>query len=411
MKKIIIPVVFALIGGFAPLFAQSDFQPGQAKVTAAVLNVRNIASSGGEVVGSLKRGDVIDVIDRSKSMSTVDDISDYWYKATFTDGKDTKTGWVFGGYVSFELNMESGLRWKNLSPSKGQKLSAIAASESGDIYAGTEQGNVFVSSDRGKTWNKIVPQALGVSIGRINRILFSGKAVFVASKGGNRGGVWKSANGGSSWAQFTSSQGLLSNEVNDIIAAPDKSIYAATDKGISMSSDQGMTWSALNDDGLKGTPLSLAVTAEGVIVAGTTEGLFMVQNVKGLLGGAKTEWVRLGKKAPNMGPVVGTVAISGAGDMFAGTSKGLTRSVVSKSEAWAGVGGQTVVNDIVLEQSGRIIVATDNGLNISLDNGASWATYKKENGLASNRITKICVRKKDKVIWVISADEGVSFHE
>lgn len=408
MKKNII-FVMAMAISFS-LFAESEFQPGQAKVTASVLNIRNIASSGGEVIGSVKRGDLVDVIERSKSQSKIDDVTDYWYKIKYTEKKEEKTGWLFGGFLSFELNMESGLRWKNLNPAGTQKLSSVAVSDSGQVYVGTEQGNLFITSDKGKTWKKVIPQALGVNIGRINKILFSEKSVFIAAYGTDQGGVWKSANGGSSWTQLTVSQGLASNYVFDVAISLDGDLYAATDKGVSISKDGGSSWVALSKHELKTSSLSIRVQPSGRVFMGTAAGLYTFQDVKGVFKSEK-KWVRLAEKAPNMGYVVYTIASTSGDDIFVGTNNGLNRTSEKDINTWYAIGGQNPVNDILIEQqSGRIIVATDNGLNISLDKGVSWATYKKENGLASNKVIKAAVSKKDRVIWVIS-DEAVSFHE
>ena len=197
----------------------------------------------------------------------------------------------------------------------------------------------------------------------------------------------------------------------DIVIGSDGTLYAGTDKGISSSKDQGTSWNAVTESALKGTLYTAAIGANNSIYAGTSEGLFSLQDVKGFMGGVKKEWIRIGQNAPNMGSTVYTIAAAPDGSLFAGTNKGLNKTAAGNTAAFSSIGGQTGVNAIVIEQSGRIIVATDNGLNISLDNGASWATYKKENGLASNRIGRIAVNKKDKVIWVISGTDGISFHD
>ena len=92
MKKIAALVSSFLVVLVVSVMAEdSDFQPGQAKVTASVLNVRNIASSGGTVIASLKRGDVVDVIEKSQYPSEIDGVSDYWYKITLPKNK---SGWL-----------------------------------------------------------------------------------------------------------------------------------------------------------------------------------------------------------------------------------------------------------------------------------------------------------------------------
>ncbi|MBI3396508.1 MAG: SH3 domain-containing protein, partial [Spirochaetia bacterium] len=149
---------FSLAAAF-PVSAQ-DFQPAQAKITASVLNVRNIASSGGTVVGSVKRGDLVQVIERSKAQATVDDITEFWYRIQLPK---SQTGWVFGGYITFEVNLESGLRWKTVKPT-GDPITSVVVMPRGEVIVGTRRGELFATTDKGRSFRKIVPQALGSSL-------------------------------------------------------------------------------------------------------------------------------------------------------------------------------------------------------------------------------------------------------
>jgi photosystem II stability/assembly factor-like uncharacterized protein len=410
MKRIFGLAAIALCFMLAAANAQSDFQKGQAKTTASTLKVRNIASQGGTEIASLGRGELVDVIDRSPATSQIDELTDYWYKIQFNDAKKKKqTGWVFGGYITFELNMESGLRWKTVSPSGGQSLKAIAVSDNGDVFVGGDKGALFVSTDRGKTWRKVMPQALGIGIGSIKRIRVINKVIYIAATDGSAGGVWKSANNGASWSQSTTSQGLVSNEVYDVANAPTGEVYASTKKGICVTKDNGASWKLFDED-MDGEILSMAVAQNGQIFVGTKEGLQTFTEVKGMFG-AKKKWVRLGEKANNMGNVVFCVRVTADGEIWVGTDKGLAKSTVADTAKWYAIGGNTYVNDIFAEGTQRITVATGNGLNISLDKGASWATYKRENGLSSNNIMSIALSPKDKVLWVISGNEAISYHD
>lgn len=406
MKKISAFIISALFALSVNVLAQdSTFQPGQAKVTASVLNVRNIASSGGTVVLTLKRGDVIDVIEKSQHPSVIDGTEDYWYKITLPKNK---TGWVFGQYISFELNLESGLRWKSSTPDSSQKFTSVAVSESGMIMVGCKSGNIFLSNDNGKNWRKVLPQALGVSIGYINSIFVSKNIIWIAASGGDGGGLWKSTNNGSSWAQFTTSQGLLSNDVFDVVESGGV-IYAATSKGLCISKNSGMSFTA--DEEIEDGTNALAVTSNGVIIAGTSKGLFIFMDKKNPMTGTDKKWQEIKTKTPNMGKKVFTVAASSNGDIYVGTDKGLTKSSLSNISEWFSIGGKVEVNYIFIDSTSRVIVATNNGLNISLDQGASWVTYKKENGLASNEIYRAAVSVKTGIIWTISVNAGLSFHE
>jgi photosystem II stability/assembly factor-like uncharacterized protein len=404
MKKTVLFIALAFTVG--ALFAQSDFQPGQAKVTTAALNVRNVASSEGTIVGSVKRGELINVTDRSKNRSDIDGISEYWYKISMPKGK---TGWVFGGFISFEVNLESGLRWKSLVPGGGENYGAVYNSAK-EIITGTDQGSLFLSNSAGKAWRKMVPQALGNKIGRVNRIIVQGNEMLMAASGGAQGGIWKSTTNGQSWSQFTMSQGLLSNEVYDIVMAKN-TIYAATGSGVAMSTDKGVNWSRLGGNDINHPVYSIAVAGDGTVFAGTSKGLFSLQEKKGVFGGTSKAWVSIGAGAPNMGTTVYTIALSKKGDLFAGTEKGLNKANIGATDKWQGIGGRTAVNCIYIDQDERIIVGTNNGLNISADGGLSWVTYKSENGLASNSVRAVSVNPSDKTIWVTNGYSGLSYNQ
>jgi len=383
----------------------STFQPGKAKVTASVLNVRNISSSGGTVVASLKRGDIVDVVEKSQHPSDIDGVSDYWYKISLPK---KKSGWVFGQFISFELNLESGLRWKSSTPDRSQKFTSIAISDSGIMMAGTQSGNIFISSDNGKNFRKVLPQALGVSIGKINSIFISKDTIWIAAGGDTNGGVWKSTNNGNSWAQYTTSQGLISNETYDIVDSGGI-LYVATKKGLCISKNSGMSFSA--DDDLDMETNSLSVSSDGNIAAGTTKGLYIYMDKKNPMKGTKKSWEKISSKTPNMGSKVFTAAISPTGEIYVGTDKGLAKSLLSNINEWFSIGGKVEVNSIIIDSNSRVIVATNNGLNISLDQGGSWVTYKSENGLASNEIHRVSISPKTGVIWTISSNAGLSYHE
>lgn len=67
---------------------------GKATVTATTLNVRSGAGTSYSTIGSLKKGDTVNVIKKSGG----------WYQIQFTS---SKTGWVSADYVSYKANSNS----------------------------------------------------------------------------------------------------------------------------------------------------------------------------------------------------------------------------------------------------------------------------------------------------------------
>jgi endonuclease III-like uncharacterized protein len=68
-----------------------------AVVTTNILNVRQTMNMRGKKIGSIVLGEVVEIIERSPFMQTVDEMEDFWYKIK-TDG--TLSGWCFGGYLN-----------------------------------------------------------------------------------------------------------------------------------------------------------------------------------------------------------------------------------------------------------------------------------------------------------------------
>ncbi len=414
MKKRTSALLFAfaiIAAGFTatPVTGQAEFQPGKVKVTTSVLRVRNIPSKAGRVVGKVYGGKIYDAIERSRRASYLDGQSKYWYKVRY---RGKKAGWVFGAYVTFDVNAESGLRWTTVSPGYGRQYRGIAAPGGGTIMVGGGRGSIFISRNYGQRWRRLAPQALGTNIGNVNKMLVTKKRIWIAASGASGGGIWRTANNGKSWSQYTVAQGLPSNDVFDIQIAPGGKMWVATSGGVASSGDGGRTWKKYGPPGNPGgggAVLSLAISGERVFV-GTRKGLYIVKVEKSFFGGGKKVWARIGEGQPNIGNRIQSMVATKDGKLWIGSDRGLSWTNAAKAEKFFGIGGQTPVNTVFVDGKGRIMVATNNGLNVSTDKGDSWITYKRENGLAGNRITGISVAPtKAARIWVSLGRSGVAY--
>ncbi|MBN1798579.1 MAG: SH3 domain-containing protein [Spirochaetales bacterium] len=71
-----------------------------ATVRVDSLRVRTSSSLDAAVVGSLKKNEQVEIIERSASKVTIDGITAYWYKISrLYVGLE---GWYFGGYLDVE---------------------------------------------------------------------------------------------------------------------------------------------------------------------------------------------------------------------------------------------------------------------------------------------------------------------
>ena len=92
MQKILIICCFTLVSG---IFADG-FKPFTAEITSPTYIYSKMSMSSAKKK-SLKVGDKLLAIEKSKQVVEIDDMQDNWYRVSF---KGTR-GWVFGGFIKF----------------------------------------------------------------------------------------------------------------------------------------------------------------------------------------------------------------------------------------------------------------------------------------------------------------------
>jgi photosystem II stability/assembly factor-like uncharacterized protein len=171
---------------------------------------------------------------------------------------------IYHGMQFLFRSLDRGDTWEKISPD----LSYNTASETGDIpyhvifaisesplkyglvYAGTDDGRVWVTKDGGKAWTEIVaglPDQKWVS-----RLVASQHAMATVymTQNGKRDDdvaayVWKSIDYGKTWTDI--SKGIPLGPVNVIREDPvDRNIlYVGTDQGVYVTTDGAKTWQVL----------------------------------------------------------------------------------------------------------------------------------------------------------------------
>lgn len=135
-----------------------------------------------------------------------------------------------------------------------QTITHIAESPltQGVIYAGTDDGNLHVTRDGGRTWTnvgKTMPMALKKWVSRIVPSKYHAGTVFVAQRGREDDDfaayLWKSTDFGTTWTSVVGN--IPSGSINVIREDPSVKdvLYAANDFGVYVSKDGGQGWSVL----------------------------------------------------------------------------------------------------------------------------------------------------------------------
>jgi photosystem II stability/assembly factor-like uncharacterized protein len=112
------------------------------------------------------------------------------------------------------------------------------------LYAGTNDGDVFKSTDEGLTW-----QAIKRANAPVTSIVVSpqdSRLIYVGTEGD---GIWKTLDGGITWLQIKKEFGDIGEARRVIQIALDPAnanrLYVTHRSGIAKSDDQGQTWKAM----------------------------------------------------------------------------------------------------------------------------------------------------------------------
>ena len=170
-----------------------------------------------------------------------------WMVYITMDPNDSKT--VYTASTRMWKTSDDGVTWTPISTTfDGTVVTAIevASANSKSVYAGTEKGGFFRSLDGGSTWSGDLSSSTlpGAIITRIETHPTNAKTVFVVVGGTGHRHVFRSDDAGVTWRDTDGGQ-LPDSPHNAIAARPDQpnTIFVASDAGIFQSEDGGVTWS------------------------------------------------------------------------------------------------------------------------------------------------------------------------
>jgi len=142
----------------------------------------------------------------------------------------------------------------------------VFAAAFGHVFGPNRDRGVYRSTDGGKNWKKVLYKnektgAIDLVIDPANpRIIYAAlweayRNPWSMSSGGPGSGLWKSTDGGDTWTDLTTNEGMPKGPIGKIgvaaSAAKPGRVWAsveAEDGGLFMSDDGGKTWSNVNDD-------------------------------------------------------------------------------------------------------------------------------------------------------------------
>jgi photosystem II stability/assembly factor-like uncharacterized protein len=172
-----------------------------------------------------------------------------WMVILEMDPRDQRI--VFLGGLRVWRTKDDGNNWQAVSAVlDGSPISAveIAAANSKTVFVGTEKGGIFKSSDGGNTWSGDLSGSVlpGFIITRIATSPTNERIVYVTVANVGAGHVYKSTDGGITWVDTDG--GRLPNVPHHAILIPGakpSTVYVCSDAGVFVSTNAGGDWKNL----------------------------------------------------------------------------------------------------------------------------------------------------------------------
>lgn len=234
------------------------------------------------------------------------------------------------------------------------------------VYAGTTEG-LYKTLNAGRTFRRMTDS--NVIVNDVFVDPRDSKHVLLAT---DRGGVLASQDGGETFA--ASNEGISERKVEALLTdrADPERLYAGVvnDKnygGVFVSSDRGMTWSQAGD-GLAGRDVyALAQTKDGTVLAGTNDGIFVLDPPAG--GGAAAAGSAAGLVWEPRNTIVNGI-LKAVADPHHRPRTSVQRDVQKKEKVPAvTLDGSVAALDVSTDVWAA---ATSYGLLTSRDQGATW---------------------------------------
>jgi hypothetical protein len=286
--------------------------------------------------------------------------------------------------LSFLSASAANAQWIHSSETTGS-VNCFAVSGS-NLFNGTYDVGVFLSTDNGTSWSAV---NTGLTDKSVSALAVSDTNLFV---GTCSGGIFRSTNNGTLWTQSGLDYG------DDIISAlavvpngtDGTNIFAGTNWNIFLSTDNGTNWTDLNNlfdvSAFAMVPDEAGVTK---IFAGSVTGVFLSTN-----DGAS--WTAVNTGLPIFSHVCAlAVRSNGAGStsIFAGTySNGVFRSTndgTNWTERNAGLWNK-LITALVVSPTQHLFAGTQGGgVFVSTNNGTNWTAFNT--GLTNTNVHALVV--------------------
>ena len=296
-------------------------------------------------------------------------------------------------------SMDEGASWHRLAKlgsADGFVLDSIVvdSADSSTIYVGawkdSDGGGLWISHDRGRTWIEPAP--------------FKGQPVHALAQApsdprilyaGTLAGVFRSSDGGATWAQISPPGSHEIHEIESLAVDPDRSdtVYAGTWHLPWKTTDGGKTWHNIKQGLIVDSDVFSIIVDPGhthIVYLSACSGIYKSENagilfhkIQGIPSEARR--TRSLMQDPENREVV-----------YAGTTEGLYKTVNGGKSFERMTDSGVVVNGVYVdpEDSSRVLLATDRGgVLASQDGGVTFTPSNR--GISERKVAALLVDRDD----------------
>jgi ligand-binding sensor domain-containing protein len=349
--------------------------------------IYSIAISGKYIYAAVAEGIIISS-DNGKSWQ-VDSLVNHWYNISAKDSNVYLTGGMYNNGMWISSNYGKSWKFTNVLPYKG--ITSNIATYGRNVYVGTSEEGIYLSTDNGLTWNNI-GQKLNYTV--VVSIAVDSTGIYAATVGG----VFLSTNSGKSWSAINTGIKDTNYCINTIVKNGGN-LYLGTDDGVYLSTNKGNSWNKVNT-GLKDSVVATINIMGSNLYAGTDRGIYLSTN-----NGDNWSLSNTGLTGLEMGPLATNNA-----NIYAGTGDGKIFVSTNNGDDWTNPFGEINVNGPTFSEStgiktiavkgSEIFAGTETfigwpfplvfgGIILSTDNGVNWAPA--DSGLAGSPILSIVI--------------------
>ena len=233
-----------------------------------------------------------------------------------------------------------------------------------NIFVGTDDQGVFLSTNNGTSWNAVNNGILGMpNTNPVYSFDISGSNIFA----GTGGGVFLSTNNGTNWNPDSSMIKMFNNCFQVwSLAISGSNIFAGTDNGVILSTNNGGSWASINN----GLPddawvFSLAISGNNIFAGTIGDGVFISTN-NGISWNTEKGLSHFTSLA-----VIGTNIFIGGNGVILSTNNGSSWTALNN-----GLPESSWFYSLAISGE-NIYAATEEGVFLSTNYGNSWNTVNK----------------------------------